>query len=47
VRGQDLAARVGHLFGAVRHPGTGEPYADAEVVPNRGPMERSAAIVSS
>jgi len=47
VRGQDLAARVGHLFGAVRHPATGEPYVDAEVVPNRGPMEKSAAIVSS
>jgi transcriptional regulator with XRE-family HTH domain len=29
--GQDLAARVEHLFGAIRHPGTGEPYTDAEV----------------
>ena len=29
--GQDLAARVGHLFGAVVHPGTGEPYTSAEV----------------
>jgi transcriptional regulator with XRE-family HTH domain len=31
VEGQDLAARVGHLFGAVRHPRTGEPYTNAEV----------------
>jgi transcriptional regulator with XRE-family HTH domain len=29
--GRDLAGRVGHLFGAIRHPGTGEPYTDAEV----------------
>jgi hypothetical protein len=29
--GQDLAGRVGHLFGAVGHPGTGEPYTNAEV----------------
>jgi transcriptional regulator with XRE-family HTH domain len=29
--GRDLAARVGHLFGAVRHPKTGEPYTNAEV----------------
>jgi hypothetical protein len=29
--GRDLAARVGHLFGTVRHPGTGEPYTNAEV----------------
>jgi transcriptional regulator with XRE-family HTH domain len=27
----NLAARVGHLFGAVRHPRTGEPYTDAEI----------------
>jgi len=27
----DLAARVEHLFGAVRHPKSGEPYTDAEV----------------
>jgi transcriptional regulator with XRE-family HTH domain len=31
VEGQDLAAKVEHLFEAVRHPGTGEPYTDAEV----------------
>ena len=31
VEGQGLGARVGHLFGAVRHPGTGEPYTNAEV----------------
>ena len=29
--GQDLSGRVGHLFGAVRHPRTGEPYTNAEV----------------
>ncbi len=29
--GRDLAARVGHLFGAVRHLRTGEPYTSAEV----------------
>ena len=29
--GQDLAARVGHLFETIRHPGTGEPYTIAEV----------------
>jgi hypothetical protein len=29
--GQDLAARVGHLFETMRHPGTGEPYKDADV----------------
>ena len=29
--GQDLAARVEHLFGVVRHPKTGEPYTNAEV----------------
>ena len=28
--GQDLAARVGHLFDAIRHPRTGEPYTGAE-----------------
>jgi transcriptional regulator with XRE-family HTH domain len=28
---RDLAARVEHLFGAVKHPRTGEPYTDAEV----------------
>jgi hypothetical protein len=27
---QDLAGRLEHLFGAVRHPKTGEPYTDAE-----------------
>jgi hypothetical protein len=26
-----IEARVGHLFGAVRHPGTGEPYTSADV----------------
>jgi transcriptional regulator with XRE-family HTH domain len=31
VEGQDLAARVGHLFEVVRHPKTGEPYTNAEV----------------
>src|ERR687898_1344266 len=29
--GQDLAGRVERLFGAVRHPKTGEPYTSAEV----------------
>jgi transcriptional regulator with XRE-family HTH domain len=29
--GQDLAARVAHLFDTVVHPGTGEPYKDADV----------------
>jgi transcriptional regulator with XRE-family HTH domain len=29
--GGDLAARVEHLFEAIRHPGTGEPYTNAEV----------------
>ena len=29
--GQGLAGRVGHLFRAVRHPRTGEPYTDADV----------------
>ena len=29
--GQDLAGRVGHLFETIVHPGTGEPYTDAEV----------------
>jgi transcriptional regulator with XRE-family HTH domain len=29
--GQDLAARVGHFFAAIRHPGTGERYTDADV----------------
>ena len=29
--GRGLAGRVGHLFGAIRHPGTGEPYTDADV----------------
>jgi transcriptional regulator with XRE-family HTH domain len=29
--GRDLATRVGHLYEAVRHPGTGEPYTNAEV----------------
>ncbi len=28
---QSPAGRVGHLFEMVRHPGTGEPYTDAEV----------------
>jgi hypothetical protein len=31
VEGGNLAARVGHLFGAIRHPRTGEPYTNAEV----------------
>lgn len=31
VEGQNLAARVGHLFAAVRHPGTGEPYTNADM----------------
>jgi transcriptional regulator with XRE-family HTH domain len=31
VEGRDLAARVGHLFATVMHPGTGEPYTNAEV----------------
>jgi hypothetical protein len=30
-KGQDLASRVGHLFEAMRHPKTGEPYTSAEV----------------
>jgi transcriptional regulator with XRE-family HTH domain len=29
--GQDLASRVGHLFEAIVHPGTGESYTDADV----------------
>jgi transcriptional regulator with XRE-family HTH domain len=29
--GRGLAARVGHLFGAVRNPKTGKPYTNAEV----------------
>jgi hypothetical protein len=29
--GQDLAARVGHLFDTIVYPGTGEPYPDADV----------------
>ena len=29
--GQDLAGRVGHLFDTIVHPGTGEPYTNAEV----------------
>jgi hypothetical protein len=29
--GQDLAARVGHLFDTIVHPRTGEPYTDAAV----------------
>jgi transcriptional regulator with XRE-family HTH domain len=29
--GKDLASRVGHLFDAIHHPGTGEPYTDADV----------------
>jgi transcriptional regulator with XRE-family HTH domain len=29
--GQDLSGRVGHLFRAVWHPRTGEPYTNAEV----------------
>ena len=29
--GQDLAGRVEHLFANIRHPGTGEPYTDADV----------------
>ena len=29
--GRDLAARVGHLFATIRHPGTGEPHTNAEV----------------
>jgi transcriptional regulator with XRE-family HTH domain len=29
--GQSVAGRVEHLFGAVRHPKTGEPYTNAEV----------------
>jgi hypothetical protein len=29
--GQGLAARVGYLFATIRHPGTGEPYTNAEV----------------
>ena len=31
VEGRDLAARVAHLFKAVVHPRTGEPYTYAEV----------------
>jgi transcriptional regulator with XRE-family HTH domain len=31
VEGQDLAARVGRLFATIRHPGTGEPYTNADV----------------
>jgi transcriptional regulator with XRE-family HTH domain len=30
-QGQDLASRVGHLLDAIHHPGTGEPYTDADV----------------
>jgi transcriptional regulator with XRE-family HTH domain len=29
--GRDIAGRVEHLFGSVRHPKTGEPYTSAEV----------------
>ena len=31
VEGQGLAARVGHLFDIIVHPGTGVPYTNAEV----------------
>ena len=31
VEGQDLAARIGHLFKTIVHPTTGEPYTDADV----------------
>ena len=31
VEGQDLAARVAHLFDTIVHPRTGEPYTNAEV----------------
>jgi transcriptional regulator with XRE-family HTH domain len=37
--GQDLAGRVGHLFETLRHPGTGEPYTDADVA------RRSAGVL--
>jgi transcriptional regulator with XRE-family HTH domain len=29
--GRNLAGRVGHLFDAIRHPGTGAPYKNADV----------------
>ncbi len=29
--GQDLAGRVGHLFDTIVHPGTGDPYTNADV----------------
>jgi hypothetical protein len=31
VEEEDLAARVESLFQTIRHPGTGEPYTDADV----------------
>jgi hypothetical protein len=31
MEGQDLATRVENLFASIRHPGTGEPYTNAEV----------------
>jgi hypothetical protein len=31
VEGRNLAARVESLFATIRHPGTGEPYTNAEV----------------
>jgi hypothetical protein len=31
VEGQDLAGRIRHLFDAVRHPATGEPYTNTDV----------------
>jgi transcriptional regulator with XRE-family HTH domain len=31
VEGEDLAGRVESLFAALRHPGTGEPYTNADV----------------
>jgi transcriptional regulator with XRE-family HTH domain len=38
--GQDLASRVGQLFGTMRHPKTGEPYTDADVA------RRSAGVLT-
>ena len=30
-RDRNLAGRVGHLFAVIRHPGTGNPYTNADV----------------
>jgi hypothetical protein len=49
VEGQDLAARVDHLFEMIRHPGTGESYANAEVarMSAGGPTEEEVEGIRS